>query len=365
MNIFRQVRFLIYGAVLIVAVACATAGNLAAAQWNPELTRIIEGAENEGRLNLMWGSTTLNGSEGAKMFQAEMNKMFGTSIQIIFTPGPAMARVGSQVATEYAAGQSAVTDVYLATAVQITPLLSRQIFEPVDWPKLLPQRITSKMVEGNSTALRFSTALSGVTYNSKLIPRGKVPDSLKDFLKPEWKGKIASTPYAASFDSLVAEEMWGPDKALDYVKRLSGQIAGLMRCGEEERLLTGEFLALVMDCGGQYAALWKEKGAPLDQMVPKDAAQKRYYYLTVPKNAAHSNAAKLFSIFMMTEKGQKLAWKTWKTDLHFMPETNMRQKIDFLEKKGLKFFENTIEWLQKNPEVTKTKRKMVKILRGK
>ena len=103
------------------------------------------------------------------------------------------------------------------------------------------------------------------------------------------------------------------------MRALSKQITGLIRCGEAERIATGEYLALVMDCTGQDALQWQEKGAPLDQMMPLDAAQQRYYYFAVPKNAQHPTAAKLYTIFLMTEEGQKLAYDTWKTDLHFMP----------------------------------------------
>ena len=92
---------------------------------------------------------------------------------------------------------------------------------------------------------------------------------------------------------------------------------------QAERIATGEFIALVMDCTGQDALQWQEKGAPLDQMVPHDAAQQRYYYFAVPKHAQHPSAAKLFSIFMLTPEGQKIAYDTWKTDLHFLSGSRM------------------------------------------
>jgi hypothetical protein len=55
----------------------------------------------------------------------------------------------------------------------------------------------------------------------------------------------------------------------------------LIRCGEAERIATGEYLALVMDCTGQDALQWQEKGAPVGQMMPLDAAQLRYYYFAI------------------------------------------------------------------------------------
>jgi len=358
-----KIPIAILSASLVTALACGAVKNVFAEQWTPELAKIIDGAKKEGKLRLTWGSSTLGGNEGAQMAQALMNKMFGTNIQVTYSSGPSMGRMGSKIAVEYAAGQSASSDVYLSAAPQIASLLRRQMFQTVEWQKLLPRRITSKMIEAKNTALILGTGLSGVTYNSKLTPKGEAPRTLKDFLKPEWKGKIASTPYAASFDMLAAKEIWGPEKTLDYIRKLSPQLAGLIRCGDYERLVSGEFIALVMNCSHNNALVWEEKGAPLKYMVPVDAAFKRYRHLTVPKNTTNPNAAKLFTVFMMTEEGQKLAWKTWKLDLHFFPESNMQPRVEVLEKKGVKFYEATIDFWLKHPGLGKVRKKIVKILR--
>ena len=207
--------------------------------------------------------------------------------------------------------------------------------------------------------IRIVTGLSGVTYNSALAPMK--PERLDDFLKPQWKGKIASTPYSAGFDVLLAEDVWGKEKTVNYVRALSKQITGLIRCGEAERIATGEYLALVMDCTGQDALQWQEKGAPLEQMMPLDAAQQRYYYFAVPKNAQHPDAAKLYTLFPMTEEGQKLAYDTWKTDLHFLPGSKMGKMVDDYKKQGVKFKEVTVDWYGQHPEIDAGKSELIKI----
>ena len=90
-----------------------------------------------------------------------MNKMFGTDIHISFTPGAAMPQVGSQIAAEFAAGQSAASDVYIGADSYLTPLVKRKIFHEVEWPKFLPGRITNEMVEGERTSLRVYTGIPG------------------------------------------------------------------------------------------------------------------------------------------------------------------------------------------------------------
>jgi iron(III) transport system substrate-binding protein len=271
-----------------------------------------------------------------------------------------MARIVNQVATEFTAGQKAHVDIVLGAAPQISPVVKVNHFEPVDWKQYLPGRITPDMLELDGRIIRIVTGLSGATYNSALAP-GK-PTRLEDFLKPEWKGKIASTPYAAGFDVLLADDVWGAARTTDFVRALSRQITGVIRCGEAERIATGEYLGLVMDCTGQDALQWQEKGAPLAQMMPLDAAQERYYYFAVPKNAQHPAAAKLYTVFLMTEEGQKLAFDTWKTDLHVLPGSRMGKMVEEYKRAGVKFKEVTVDWWNQHPEIEAGKSELIKIL---
>src|SRR5258707_6748892 len=102
-------------AVLITSIfALATFGTPPQAQFSPEMQKVIAGAKAEGKLSLIWSATTLGGSAGAKRFQDGINKMFGTNIEITFTPGPSMPGVGNQLAAEKQAGGPASTDAHLA-----------------------------------------------------------------------------------------------------------------------------------------------------------------------------------------------------------------------------------------------------------
>lgn len=346
--------------VIGTVMAVAASMPAAAQEMNPALRDLATAANKEGSLTLSWSQSTFLGIQGAARFQAAMNKLYGTNIRINFLPGADMARIINQLATEYAAGQKASVDIALGAAPQIVPVLKSDFFEPVDWKPYLPGRITDQMIEMNGKLIRIVTGLSGATYNSALAPMK--PTMLDDFLKPAWKGKIASTPYAAGFDVLLADDVWGRDKTFAYVRALSKQITGLIRCGEAERIATGEYLALVMDCTGQDALQWQEKGAPVGQMMPLDAAQQRYYYFAIPKNAQHPNAAKLYTVFTMTPEGQKLSYDTWKTDLHFLPGSHMGKMVEDYKKLGVKFKEVTVDWYREHPEIDAGKSELIKIL---
>jgi len=327
---------------------------------SPALKELAAAANKEGTLTLSWSGSTFAGIQGAARYQAAINKMFGTNIRVNFLPGPDMARIANQLATEYTANQRAHVDLLLGASPQITPLVKLDFFERVDWKTYLPNRITDRMIELDGRIIRIVTGLSGATYNSRLAPMK--PTRLTDFLRPEWKGKIASTPYAAGFDVLSAQDVWGKDKTFDFVRNLTTQITGLIRCGEAERIATGEYLALVMDCTGQDALQWQEKGAPVGQMMPLDAAQQRYYYFAIPKNAQHPNAAKLYTVFQMTEEGQRLSYETWKTDLHFLPGSRMGKMVDSYLKQNVPFKEVTVEWQLTRPEINANRSELIKIL---
>jgi ABC-type Fe3+ transport system substrate-binding protein len=351
----RSNAFIVAGAVLLLACADARAQDM-----NPALKDLVAAASKEAALTLSWSPSTFDGAQGASRIQAAMNKMFGADVRINFVPGPDMARIGNQLATEFSAGQKAHVDIMLGAAPQMSPLIKLDLFEPVDWKRYLPSRVDASIMELDGKLIRVVTGLTGATYNSRLAPMK--PQTLEDFLKPEWKGKIASTPYAAGFDVLLASDVWGKQKTVAYVEKLSRQITGLIRCGEAERIATGEYLALVMDCTGQDALQWQAKGAPLAQMMPLDAAQLRYYYFGVPRNAQHPNAARLFALFMLTEEGQKISYETWKIDLHTMPGSRMGQMVADFSKMNVKFKEVTAEWYLQHPEIDAARSELIKII---
>lgn len=354
----RNIRVFMAGAAASCAMICTTPAP--AADMSPALAKLVADANAEKTLDVSWGPSSGTDAQDLAEFNAAMAREWGSKITINFTPGPSMPQVGRQIAGEFANGQKAMSDIYYSSGPFIAPLLSRNIFLAPDWGALLPGRITDKAAEAHNQIVRAYTGLTGATYNTQLAPAR--PERLTDFLKPEWKGKFATTPYGAGFDVISANGVWGPEKTLDFVKQLSKQVAGLIRCSEIERVASGEYLALTMDCNGQSAAVWKSRGAPIDQSVLLDAAQLRYFYMSVPKNAAHPAAATLFIAFLQSVAGQELMWKFWHDDLHWYPQSHLRAQVEDVEKRGGKFTDATTDWILSHPEIDKTIDEAVKVL---
>ena len=140
------------------------------AESNPDLAKVVAAARQEGRL-LLRSTTSVNGAaEGAKLAQDGIKRMFGVDLAVEWVPGPAFAPLAAALYQEKQAGQAASGDVYVGTAIQITPYLERGLFAPIDWVKLMPSRIKPDYVEGGGRALRFMTFLPGINYNVKAAP---------------------------------------------------------------------------------------------------------------------------------------------------------------------------------------------------
>jgi ABC-type Fe3+ transport system substrate-binding protein len=337
------------------------ASSPASAEIPSELKALVAAAEKEGTLDLVWSESLLGGPDVVKQHQTVMNAQFGTHLTIAYTPGPEMARLGNQLLTEMKGGQKASSDVYVASAVQIQPLLGLNLFQPVSWSGLMPDRIPAAAAEAGGRALRIGTALTGATYNTDLYkPTGT--ETLQDLLKPEWKGKLATTPYAAGFDVLAAKDWWGADKVLDYLGKLTHQVQGFIRCGEDERIASSEYVAFALDCVSSDAILWHDRGAPVGFFIPTDSAQIRYYYVTIPAHAVHPAAAALFGLHLSTKEGQELAWEAKRMDMHLYPESKMRAMIGDAQSRGADFHEITNQWVADHPEVDPARNEMVKLL---
>jgi ABC-type Fe3+ transport system substrate-binding protein len=345
-----------------IGAALLLSGAAHAAEWSPALTQLIVAAQKEGKLSLEWGAGILGGTDGVKEMAAGMNALFGTGVVARFTPGASLPETVNKVIIAQGAGRPSPTDAVIGTNQYAAELVRTGVSLAVDWVALLPQRITPDSVEAQGTALRvFTTLPGGIVYNATRAPMK--PTTLADLLRPEWKGKIASTPYASSWELLSASDVWG-DRALDFAKQLSSQLAGLMRCSELERVASAEFLAFAMDCSGREWVELKRKGAPVEHTIPADFAAQRFYYLAIPANATNPNAAKLFAAFLSTPQGQKLIWKYTDTDLHTYPESQLAPEIRDYEKRGVTFRQFTIPWHLAHPEALEGQHKAVRLLSG-
>ncbi|MGH7929384.1 MAG: ABC transporter substrate-binding protein, partial [Candidatus Binatia bacterium] len=287
------------------------------------LAEIIEGAKKEGSFRGQWGQNSFGGSEGFQEILAGMNKKYKLNIKGQYTPGPDMQRLMLRVIQENAAGQPASTDVYLGNAQAMFDGLKAKAFTTMTYNQFIENKPKPEgkfnAIAPAGTHVAFATAVVGIQYNSNLVKGKDIPRRMADVLDPKWKGKIASTPYAAGLREFATPDFLGREKMIEFTKKLSTQIAGLMRCGESERITSGEFLMLVFTCGGNDVNVLKRTGAPVGHSVMEEGTVLHMRYAAIPKNSQSPHIGALLINYLMTAEGQELLWKYDGMDLHLFP----------------------------------------------
>jgi ABC-type Fe3+ transport system substrate-binding protein len=332
------------------------------------IAELVSKAKKETTFRAQWGADTLDGGPGLQKIVARMNKKYGLNLKPSFTPGPNMQGMMAKITRELAANQPASSDVYFGNPQSMLQAMENKPLMPMDWLALLERKMGSEpgfdpIVTGN-IGIAMASTLVGAMYNSNLVKGNDIPHKLEDFLNPKWKGKIASTPYAAGLREFAMPELLGKEKIIEYAKKLSKHIGGLIRCGETDRLTSGEFLMLAFACGDQEVNVGQRKGIPVGYAIMDDATLSHTRYGGVPKNSGAPNAAALFLIYLHTVEGQKLMWDIDGLDFHLYPESNQKKKLDAARAKGAKFVVSSPQWLGKNKNYDDTQKELEKIMRG-
>ena len=210
-------------------------------------------------------------------------------------------------------------------------------------------------------SVAFTTLLIGMTYNTQIIPQDKAPKSLKDLLKPEWKGKIGARVSTTFMAYLALPQVLGPQGAIDFFRQFGAQADGQMRCGSSERIISGEFPIFFPDCGDYEARRLQRIGAPIGHVIPQEAGGVAAWPLGIPKNSAHPNAARLFVAFMLTREGQDFVWEADGTDYWRLPGSKIAPEMEKYRARGVEFIDQT-QLEMDQPELLKTQARMFQAL---
>jgi ABC-type Fe3+ transport system substrate-binding protein len=330
---------------------------------SPEVQRLLAAAREQGenRLNLSWGET-FGGTEGARRFEAMFNRTYGTDIRITYTPGPSMTDMAGRVSQEVSAGHRASTDLLLGTESHFATLLNRDVLEEYDYTLLSP-RIPREAVTVRDLGVEIAGIVGGIGYNTELVARADAPRQLEETLHPRWKGKIASTQNAGIFDRVAARPEWGAERMKAFVARLSQQVGGLIRCGEQDRITSGEFTMMVLQCGSYQVRRDTAKGAPVAHVIPEDAATIGYFHLGVPRTAGNPHLAKLFINLLMSDEGQRAIYEMEFTDNPVLPGSQSVVEFAELKAKGIEPLKIDVQFLSERPQIRDLARDLERILR--
>ncbi|HUB97430.1 MAG TPA: ABC transporter substrate-binding protein [Stellaceae bacterium] len=340
----------------VIGLMLAGAASIAsAAETSPALRKVIDAAQKEGEITLTYGAL-LGGTDGARTMERLVNAKYGTHLKIDYTPGPSAPEMAARIAQEQAAKRPSSTDLY---PVSMTAA-NAHLFQAIDWRELVPELPEAAMKFGRR-GVAYATLLVGITYNTGLIPEDKAPKTLKDLLDPQWKGKIGVRVSTTFMAFLALPSEMGPEGSVAFFRKLGAQASGMIRCGNAERIASGEFPLFFPNCGDYEARKAALAGAKVGAIIPTDAACMAYFTAGIPNNSAHPNAARLLIAFLLSREGQDFEWDADGADYHGLPGSKIAAVMAKYRAQGVNFIDE-VDVEEQHPELLDVQKRMLEAL---
>jgi putative spermidine/putrescine transport system substrate-binding protein len=215
--------------------------------------------------------------------------------------------------TKMAAEKGSPTiDVALVPVGEVAALLDNGVVDPADAE--LPnyeQLIDAAKLEGG---YGVSTLQFGIAYNPAFVTTA--PTSWADLLDPTYAGHIAlpAMPNSGGYAFLtMLAHLEGGDEsdlsgAIEQVAAFKGSVHSFIgsSVSVEEQIKSGE-IQMYVDIGGVAVRGAKERGVPVEFVVPEEGAPISMNVLVVPAGNDHVGCAESFVAFMLGQEGQQ-AW---------------------------------------------------------
>lgn len=312
----------------------------------PQLTAMVVAARAELELTLSWAPSFFDVPQEQRRLTDGFNKQYGLGLNVTSKSGPSMGDSAARAIDEFRRGVKSSSDIVLGTEAEMSQMARAGVLVSEPWRTWATNVDSLKLVAAGGVAVQVQTRVYGITYNSAKLTGAAVPLTLADLLKPQYRGRIATTTSSALFERLALAEVWGPDKTIDYVRQFAGQLGGFVTCGEEDRIAKGDFDIFAYDCGSARTNQLKAKGTLIGWSEPSDGGLLGYLYMGVPKNAAHPNAAKLWINYMLSREAQDIIYEYEFADHHLLVGSRTFAEVDKATKTGVKFYELTFEVVQ-------------------
>ncbi|MGH7771381.1 MAG: ABC transporter substrate-binding protein [Candidatus Binatia bacterium] len=148
--------------------------------------------------------------------------------------------------------------------------------------------------------------LESLTYNTKLVSPKDVPRRWDELLNPRWKGSIGLEEEDINWYAFLLHLM-GEEKGKDFMRKVAAQ-KPLIRRGHTllaQLIAAGEF-ALAPTIRVHLAETLKSQGAPVEWHAIEPIAPNPPVSVTLPKNAPHPHAARVFIDFILSREGQEI-----------------------------------------------------------
>ena len=303
-----------------VALAQAPAGNDTVFLYRgaDREARLLEHARKEGSVVVY---TSIAPTESKPLAEA-FEKKYGVKVQLWRALSD---KVVQRVVTE-AQGRRHAVDVVETNGPEMEMLAREHLLAQFHSPHIAD--LPAEAIPPHRTWFPDRMNFFVVGYNTTQVRRSDIPLTYEGFTDPKWKGRIALEATDAEWMATLIKK-WGPDKGMDFFRRLSAMKPGV-RKGHillAELVAAGEVPVGLTMYNSNIESL-KRKGAPID-FVPVQPVAARPQGVGVARNAPHPHAAVLFADFVISPEGQSLfeamgrvpASTRVKSELHNFPFT--------------------------------------------
>jgi iron(III) transport system substrate-binding protein len=238
------------------------------------------------------------------------------------------AALAARAIAEFRAGKH-LTDVFGVTPDSLNYLRDIGVLAQYTSPetKFVHQGFMDP--KGFWSGINTDILVTGV--NTSQMPLAKAPRSYNDYLKPEYKGKIAF--HIGTNNPLIGmTELRGEEKATAYMRAFAKQelIAHNGYTKIVQLLAAGEF-PLVAFMQVTKLEKIRQRGGPVD-WIPLDPSFATLSSVAIAKNAPHPNAARLLLDFYLSEEGQKALREIDKIPLRKGVEADSKRVAELVER---------------------------------
>ena len=285
--------------VFFLTVGFAAAAAPAAEGFGRNFTEIVARAKKEGKVRFTSG--TPDERQAKEFFKGFRDKY--PEIEVEYTRGTPRT-ASEKILAELLSGQSEYDLLTVLDSLMPRYKKANLLAGPFDWKGLFG--IRDAYISPDRYFVGAGGSTDAIVYNTKMVPRERVPRNWEDCLDPYWKGRFIVDSRAGSLVRLYP--LWGKEKLVDFARRLAANKPIWIAENSEAVTLVANGEQPMM-CGAFFSSsmriLSRAPDITLGVVIPKEVGANLYATMAVVKNARYPNAALLLAGYLASDDGQK------------------------------------------------------------
>ena len=195
------------------------------------------------------------------------------------------------------------------------------LLEPYKAPNLqfIPDALKDPAKRKGNYSSAIYLGILGFGVNTERLAKLNlpVPKCWKDLIDPKYKNEIqAADPQSSgtAYTQIATFiQLWGEDEAFKYLKELNKNVSQYTKSGNTATRNTARGEASIGIGFLHEHSLEREKGAPVEIIVPCEGTGYEIGGVSVIKGARNPENAKLFVDWALSKEAQELSWKKGET----------------------------------------------------